>query len=80
MDSLILYFFRPLWSLDGYKTVRAGWPIFRRWLVDGLAVGVWVLVRGTPWTRLFVFSSAFVVVGWLQTVQAGWPICSAVVG
>ena len=27
VDSLILYFFRPLWSLDGYKTVRARWPI-----------------------------------------------------
>ena len=80
MDSLILYFFWPLWSLDGYKTVRAGWPIFRRWLVDGLVVGVWLFARGTPWTRLFVFSLAFVVVGWLQTVQAGWLICSTVVG
>ena len=27
VDSLILYFFRPLWSLDGYNTVRARWPI-----------------------------------------------------
>ena len=57
-----------------------GGRFVRRWLVDGLAVGVWLLARGTPWTRLFVFSLAFVVVGWLQTVQAGWPICSAVVG
>ena len=43
-----------------------GGRFVRRWLVAGLAVGVWLLARGTPWTRLFVFSSAFVVVGWLQ--------------
>ena len=51
-----------------------------RWLVAGLAVGVWLLARGTAWTRLFVFSSAFVVVGWLQNrtskvadlVGGGW--------
>ena len=62
------------------KPYERGGRFARRWLVDRLAVGVWLLARGTPWTRLFVFSSAFVVVGWLQTVQARWPICSAVVG
>ena len=80
MDSLILYFFRPLWSLDGYKTVRARWPICSAVASSRISGRRLALARGTPWTRLFVFSSAFVVVGWLQTVQAGWPICLAVVG
>ena len=62
------------------KPYERGGRLVQRWLVNGLAVGDWLLARGTPWTRLFVNSSAFVVVGWLQTVQARWPICSAVVG
>ena len=41
------------------KPYERGGRFVRRWLVDGLAVGVWLLARGTPWTRLFVFSSAF---------------------
>ena len=48
------------------KLYERGGRFVRRWLVAGLAVGVWLLARGTPWTRLFVFSLAFVVVGWLQ--------------
>ena len=52
MDSLILYFFRPLWSLDGYKPYRRGGRFVRRWLVDGPALGVSLLARGTLWTRL----------------------------
>ena len=62
------------------KPYKRGGRFVRRRLVDRLAVGVWLLARGTLWTRLFVFFSAFVVVGLLQTVQARWPICLAVVG
>ena len=80
MDSLVCIFFGLCGRWMVTKPYERDGRFVRRWLVDGLAVGVWLLARGTPWTRLFVFSSAFVVVGWLRTVQARWPICSAVVG
>ena len=79
MDSLVCIFFGLCGRWMVTKPYERDGRFVRRWLVDGLAVGVWLLARGTPWTRL-LFSSAFVVVGWLRTVQARWPICSAVVG
>ena len=39
---------------------------YSAWLVNELAFGVWLVAGGMPWIRLFVFLSAFVVVGWFS--------------